>query len=221
MVQAVFFDMDGVLLDTERYGMALLPKLAARRGYNMTEEIYKRVLGSPAALVKKLFQDALGPAYPYEQLAEEYWNEMMLVAKRGELPRKEGLTECLQGLRERQLKLALVTSTKRQVVEAYLQSVPEMRDAFDAVVCGSDVEKGKPAPDGYLLAARTLGLSPMECIGVEDSRNGLRSLKDAGIPAVMIPDLMPYEGSLAELVTWKLDSLLEICPLVDRLNENP
>ena len=128
------------------------------------------------------------------------------------------LTACMQGLKARGIKIALATSTQRPVVECYLQNTPELRDVFDATVCGIEVPNGKPAPDIYQEAARRVGLTPEECVGIEDSRNGLRSLRAAGVHSVMIPDLLPFSVELTPYVDTCLDSLSDLCPLIDRLN---
>ena len=138
-------------------------------------------------------------------------------AMRG-LPTKKGLAECLTGLRARSLRLALATSTDRTIVERYVQATPAMQNAFDVMICGPEGGRSKPAPDIYLEAARRLGLEPGECLGVEDSRNGLRSLTAAGCVSVMIPDLLPYDDSLAPYVKHRLSDLGQLCTLADRLN---
>lgn len=217
MVQAILFDMDGVLLDSERYGMEVTCRAANRLGFPMTHAHFKSILGLNSEETKQAFKHIFGPEYPGDLVDGAYWTAMLQAAKAGELPVKEGLAECLEGLRARDLALGLVTSSDRMAVEVYLRHVPQLQGGFDVVVCGEDVTQGKPAPDCYLLAAKQLGVLPGNCLGVEDSRNGLRSLKAAGIPAVMIPDLLPYEDSLAALVDWRVGSLKELCPLVDGL----
>ena len=217
MVEGIIFDMDGVLLDTETQGMALTIRLAAKLGYAMAPEIYRQSLGAPGQRSGELFRSFLGQDYPHEEISRLYWEECTALARQDRIPKKPGLEECLAGLRGRGLPLALATSTPRKVVEIYLEHIPQMHGAFDAVVCGTDVAKGKPAPDIFLRAAEEIGVAPEHCLGVEDSHNGLLALKAAGIPAVMIPDLIPYEG-LKELVTYHLSSLTELLPLVDSLN---
>jgi HAD superfamily hydrolase (TIGR01509 family) len=217
MIKGCLFDMDGVLLDTERLGMALLPQIAARHGYDISPSLFLSTLGMDDALTKRFLEDALGSEYPSELITGEYLDAFLCHARAGTLPRKEGLTQCLEGLKARGIRLALATSTERSVVEVYFRGVPELCGAFDAVVCGSEAARSKPEPDIYLLAAEKLGLDPGECIGVEDSRNGLKSLTAAGIRSVMIPDLLPYDESFQEIVTWVLPSLAGLCPLVDRL----
>lgn len=89
---------------------------------------------------------------------------------------------------------------------------------MDATVCGDEIAHGKPAPDIYLAAAEALALRPEACLGVEDSANGLKALNAAGVPGVMIPDLVPYGEIFHGMVSHVLPSLLELPPLIKRLN---
>lgn len=218
MVDGIIFDMDGVLLDTEALGMEVVIRQAAELGYAMTPEIYRMTIGASTQRSAEILQSFFGPDYPDGEISRRFWEENKALGKENKTPKKPGLGECLAGLGQRGIPLALATSSPREVVEVYLAHIPEMRGAFHAVVCGTDVEHGKPAPDIFLLAARKLGIVPERCLGVEDSRNGLVGLKAAGIPAVMIPDLIPYEEGMKDWVTYRLPSLWELCPLVDRLN---
>lgn len=218
MIQAVLFDMDGILLDSERMGMELIPQIAKQYGYTYTKDIYLRVMGATVQAGQEVMREYFGENYPSDAIEAEFTQTMINIAKAGKMPLKDGLEDCLQGLRRRGLKTALATSTVREKVMQYLQYISPLKDAFDAIICGSDVTHGKPEPDIYLLAAKKLNISPADCIGVEDSRNGLLSLKAAGIPSVMIPDMLPYSQTLAPLVTWHLRSLQELCPLIDTLN---
>ena len=218
MVDGIIFDMDGVLLDTESHGMKLVIRLAAERGYAITPEIYRLTIGTTGQRTAEIFQGFFGRDFPNEEIGRAYWEEKAALAKEDRIPKKPGVAECLAGLRRRGIPLALATSTPRALVETYLEHIPELRGAFDAVVCGTDVEHSKPAPDIFLRAAQRIGIAPERCLGVEDSRNGLKALQAAGIPSVMIPDLIPYEEMPGDLVTCRLSSLLELCPLVDKLN---
>ena len=209
------FDMDGVLLDTERLHMELVPSIAAQHGYTVSDSLFLETLGVTDEMTRRILVRDLGPEYPYHRIAGECYQALLSHAKAGTLPRKVGLAECIAGLKARGMRLALATSSDRELVEVYLKEIPEFHGAFDAVVCGTDIAHSKPEPDIYLLAAEKLGLSPDECIGVEDSRNGLMSLTAARIRSVMIPDLLPYDESFAEAVTWVIPSLGELCALVD------
>ena len=105
------------------------------------------------------------------------------------MPVKEGAYEVLTYLREHGYKVALATSTPWETVEDHLART-DMAGYFDVIVTGDMIENGKPAPDIYLLAAERLGVDPADCVGVEDSPNGVRSVHAAGMRAVMIPDMV-------------------------------
>lgn len=218
MVKGVLFDMDGVLLDTERYGREALIAVAKERGYAFPPELYNRLLGANYHTGKQITLDYFGGEYPYDEIHDAFFERHIQAARKGVLPKKEGLAECLRGLKDRELRLAIATSTDRDVVELFKENIWELREFFDAEVCGIEVPNGKPAPDIFLRAAQKLGLAPEDCIGVEDSRNGLRSLTAAGIRSVMIPDLLPYDDSFADIVSYHLESLSGLCGLIDRLN---
>ena len=145
-------------------------------------------------LSRQIIAEAYGEDFPFDPFHDQFLQYFLDLAEAGQLPRKPGLAECMQGLKARGMKIALATSTQRPVVECYLRNPPELKDVFDATVCGIEVPKGKPEPDIYLEAARRLGLKPEECIGVEDSQAGLQSLTAAGCTRVMIPDLLPFTG---------------------------
>ena len=217
MIQGCLFDMDGILLDTENLGMRLFSEISQNYGYDFPGTLYLKILGTNHHRSRKVLVRELGADFPADTVMKEMFDALLECARKGTMPIKPGVEACFQGLRERGIRMALATSTDKAVVKQYLELIPELRGVFDAVVCGSEVGESKPAPDIYLLAAERLGLTPMDCIGVEDSRNGLKSLTAAGIPSVMIPDLLPFDESLKPFTTWKLNSLTELCPLIDTL----
>lgn len=210
--------MDGILLDTEVLGQKIMTEVAARFGYEFTSEMYFLILGCNHNLTRTILLDHYGSAFPYEDVMQGFYDGFLDIARAGQLPLKKGLTECMEGLRARGIPCALATSTERDIVETYIKGTPEMQGIFTATVCGREVQQSKPEPDIYLEAARQLSLTPDECLGVEDSRNGLRSLRSAGCKSVMIPDLLPYDESFAGIVDYKLDDLTQLCPLIDRIN---
>jgi HAD superfamily hydrolase (TIGR01509 family) len=130
------------------------------------------------------------------------------------IPVKEGAYELLTYLRAHGYKVGMATSTPWDTVKEHLERT-DMTQYFDAIVTGDMIEHGKPAPDIYLLAAQRLGVDPAECVGVEDSPNGVRSIHAAGMRAVMIPDLVEPSPEVEALVWRKLDCLMDMIPLLE------
>ena len=213
MIQAVIFDMDGVLFDTERLGLAQQLKACREVGYPVTEGLLMRTMGSSMAAGREIMLGALGPDFPYEKMIGR-WTELMYedMAKDG-IPQKDGVREVLEVLKDRGIKAAVATSNNRSIVENYMR-LAGLNDAFDAVICGDSIEKSKPAPDIYLAAAKKLGAEPSRCMGVEDSVNGVKSVRAAGMICVMVPDLVPYTKELAPYVDHCVPALPDIIPLL-------
>ena len=150
MIRGVLFDMDGVLLDTERLGSRLFEQACARRGYAVPEKLYLSLLGCTAQAGFDVLHEAFGPDFPCQAVMDEVHQGIFHTAVTTGLPTKKGLAECLTGLRARSLRLALATSTDRAIVERYVQATPAMQNAFDVMICGPEGGRSKPEPDIYL-----------------------------------------------------------------------
>jgi len=218
MIRAVLFDMDGVLLDTETLGFRAMRRIAAEFGYTVDLAFYRTTLGLTNGECYRAYIAGLGEAFPYEEASERFARYFTQYSRARSLPRKPGLTECLEGLRARGIRIALATSTARTLVNEYFASMPDLGPYFNGMVCGGEAPRGKPAPDIYIAAARAVGCAPEECVGVEDSFGGLQAVHASGARCVMIPDLLPYEESFRPYVDDCLAGLGELCPLIDRLN---
>jgi HAD superfamily hydrolase (TIGR01509 family) len=219
MIKGVLFDMDGVVLDTERIGREIFIHHCHRVGYPQMDNIlFERLLGVTRDENRRLLKEALGEEFPFDEMYDAYRADLYEMAIRGELPCKEGVKECFEGLKARGIKVALATSTARPIVENYQKHIPTMRNIFDFMVCGAEAGRSKPAPDVFLKAAAGLGLDIHECIGVEDSVAGLKSQTAAGCTRVLMPDLLPCDQRFEGLWDYCLPTLHDLCPLIDRLN---
>ena len=216
MIRGVCFDMDGVLLDTEQLGGVIMREAAALQDCAITDGQWKALLGINMASTKERLRAFFPGKIDPDRFIQD-WCELMLGHIRREgLPFKPYAGEILRHLRHRGIRLALCTSNAAEVVAEYLR-IAGWEHAFDQVVTGEMIANGKPAPDIYLRGAELLGLPPAACIGVEDSYNGVRAVRAAGMYSVMIPDILPWREEVAPFTDTVLASLEELEPLLKRL----
>ena len=209
MIKAVLFDMDGLLFDTERMGEGVMDECAANQGQHMSAEQWKALLGCTLPATKVALEKYYGASFDGDRFHADWCRIMLEHVRRDGVPVKVGAAEALDALRRRGIKTAVVTSNAAHVVAEYLAR-SGFTDKFDAVITGDMAAKSKPEPDIYLKGAEVLGVSPAECAGVEDSYNGVRAIRAAGMRSVMIPDVLPFTEAQRPFVDDCLTSLNEL-----------
>jgi HAD superfamily hydrolase (TIGR01509 family) len=213
VIEAVIFDMDGTLHDTETVFHAAWRKAAAIWDVPDIETTLADCTGRNMAGIEK-YWCAKYKSPSYEEFFEarhRFFEEMTADG----IPVKEGAMELLSYLKERGYKIGLATSTRRSGAEAHLRDTG-MDGFFDVVMTGNDVENGKPAPDIFLRAAEGLGVAPQHCVGVEDSFNGIRGLYAAGMKPVMVPDITLPTPEIQRMLWAQCRRLTDLIPLLER-----
>ena len=218
MIQAVLFDMDGVLFDTEKLYSIAVPEISGELGYPMDMDFFVKTLGISNRECHRLYQEAYGSGFPFDQASDRLFQFILSYNKKHAMPLKPGVMECLSALRSLGLPLVVATSSPRFVVDELFAALPELDRMFLGKVCGDEVAQGKPEPEIYQKAAALAGFAPAQCLGVEDSPSGLKAIRAAGAYAVMVPDMMPYTGALQPVVDTVLGSLHELAELIGTLN---
>lgn len=185
-IRALIFDMDGLLVDSEPLAAKAMTDFLTRFGQSPRPEIAARLLGRRLPEAIAIVRDAYGLAADLEELTRMY-GAMRLAALRGNLRPMAGAREILAFGREAGLRLALATSGMREHVDVSLAE-SGLEGLFDAEVTGDQVQRGKPAPDLFLLAAQQLGVSPAVCVVLEDAPLGVEAAKAAGMRVIAVPN---------------------------------
>jgi HAD superfamily hydrolase (TIGR01509 family) len=220
-VSAVIFDMDGLMLDTERIALVVWRQAAADLGFALDDDVAERMVGRTSATNRLMLQMHFGDRFSYEDLATLADTRYRETLARDGVPRKDGLVELLDLLAAREVSRAVATSTASELARHKLEQAGVAR-YFDVIVGGNDVAHGKPAPDIFLRAAEQLGKLPAECVALEDSGPGIHAASSAGMITILIPDggRMPSEDT-RERASFVADSLAAAQPIIERLIVGP
>jgi len=208
VTEAVVFDLDGVLLQSEEVWDAVRERYVREAGGRYDEEVQRAMMGMSAPEWSRYLHEEAGVRQDPEDINRAVV-ERMLEAYRSELPLLPGAVEAVRRTAE-SFPLGLASSSNREIFEAVLD-LAGIADCFGATVSSEEVARGKPAPDVYLEAARRLGVEPERCTAVEDSHAGIRSAKSAGMRVVAIPNASyPPDDEALELADAVVGSLDEL-----------
>ncbi|WP_307793373.1 HAD family hydrolase [Microbacterium stercoris] len=192
---AVLWDMDGTLVDTEPYWMAAETPLVEEYGGTWTHEDALKMVGLNLEASSKILQAAGVALSPQEIISRLSAGVIASCVEKG-VPFRPGALELLRDLKQHGVKTALVTMSYRHMALAIVDLIGF--DAFDVVVAGDDVERGKPFPDAYLQAAEQLGVDIAECVAIEDSPTGLSSAIASGAVSLGVPNFVSLDDAGAD-----------------------
>lgn len=209
MIEAVVFDMDGVILDTEKLVIECSLIIAPKYGINNVEEHCRVATGCNREYTKKLWEKRYGKEVSYDDFRAERAKLFHKKFYEGEPLLKVGAIECLKWLKEHGIKTALASSTASEHVIPELKHVGAY-EYLDEIITGEMVTRSKPEPDIFLLACEKLGVNPANTFAIEDSYNGIRSARAAGMRAIMVPDLLPPTDEMQELSEVILEDLIKV-----------
>jgi len=212
VIRAIVFDLDGVLIESEEVWDSVRERYVRERGGRYDEEIQRAMMGMSSPEWSRYLHETAGisdsPAVINDDVVR-----LMLAAYREELPLIEGAVEAVRRL-DAHFPLAVASSSNRPLIDTVLE-VSGLKGCFQATVSSEEVPRGKPAPDVYLEAARRLGVAPESCAAVEDSHNGIRSAKSAGMRVVAIPNpSYPPDADALAQADVVIQSLAELTPVL-------
>jgi len=212
VIEAVIFDLDGVLLDSEQVWDEAREQLAKERGGRWHENAQRDMMGMSSVEWSRYMHDVIGLPEPPEEISREVV-ERMAKLYREHLPVVPGAREAVERLAAR-WPLGLASSSNRELIDLALELLG-VKHRFKATVSSEEVTRGKPAPDVYLEAARRLGVDPTHAAAIEDSENGIRAAKASGMRVIAIPNqhFPPADDALTQADVL-LRSLEELTPEV-------
>ena len=190
--------MDGLLLDTERQALEGFLHACSVHGVTPNLPTYHRCIGRRSRDTRRILIDGHGPGFPYDDVVAEWHAYHAAHFRNRPPPVKAGAREVLETVRKAGLPCALATSTREPGATDRLSAVA-LEGYFDAKVTGDRIERGKPDPEIYLVAAAELGIEPASCWAFEDSANGVRAALGAGLCVVQIPDLVEPDEEVRSL----------------------
>ena len=218
MVSGIIFDMDGVLIDSERQSNEGWLWAAGQLGVDMPIWLIDSFKGAPAELCCKFFDDYYKGVIDYWEAKELRTQHVYKIRETEGIPVKKGVKDIFEYIRNNGLKCAVATSTRRESAEKTLHEIG-VWDYLDAVVYGDEVERGKPEPDIFLRAAKAIGVNPSEAVVVEDSINGIKAGYAADMRVVHIPDTIAIDDDIRKLTYMVCADLNGLIDVVESINK--
>lgn len=200
--EAVILDLDGLMIDTERVAREGWRQAAFELGHTVDEALLRRVKGRTPGDARRILMNALDEGFPYEEIRRRRDVHLREALERGDIEAMDGLPTLLAAIDRLGLRRAIATSGPRELTRLKLAALG-LRARLDVVVCGDDIERGKPAPDIFLEAARRLEVDPSYCVVIEDSDPGARAADAAGMRVLVVPE---YDKPAADVVAlaWRV-----------------
>ncbi|MES5097300.1 HAD family phosphatase [Agrobacterium sp. BA1120] len=210
--KAVIFDMDGLLIESEKHYRDSFLAASDEGGHGMAVDVYQRVCGSPWDVITKTIRTEYGEDFPMDAFRDAWLRHLAIQMADG-VALKAGVLEILDLLDELGLPRAIATSSGHESVNRHLGPVDVLR-RFDHVLARGDYAEPKPSPLPYLTAAERLGIDPRDCVALEDSYHGVQSAWSAGTQTIMVPDVAPATEAMREKCVAICDSLFDVATLL-------
>lgn len=215
-IEALIFDMDGLLIDSERIVQRAWKLAGPVVGYEGIEEHIYPLLGANVKKREAYFREHFGEDFPMERFNEVNKKFFYQIVETEGLPLKPGVVELMEEAKRRGLKIGLATSSRKEYAQNVLSRVG-IWHYFDGAVFGDQVKKAKPDPEIYLLACGKVGVLPEHALALEDAPAGILSATAAGMKAVMVPDLVEPDENIRKLYYKKVETLHGVLPLLEEL----
>ena len=217
-IELLIFDMDGLMIDTERLSQRCWRRVAKKYGYELPQRIFNLISGMDNRKIPLVYKAELGSDFPFDEIKAE----VSVIAKQYietyGVPAKAGLRECLEVVKGLGLRCAVASSTPHARVCEYLTKLGVI-DYFELIQSGEDIPRGKPNPDVFLLVCKKTKVDTAHAVVLEDSNNGLKAAAAAGIRSIWIPDVVVVEKSVKKTIWRQGNSLAEVPDMVREISQ--
>lgn len=218
MIEAIVFDMDGLLFDSERIVQRSWEEAGNQLGLEHMGETIYHTLGMNLAGRNHYFRNTIAKDFPCEEFAKQARIWFYKIVNEEGLPMKNGARELLEYGKANGYRMAIATSSRREYALKNLKAA-KIYDFFDAGVFGDMVQHAKPNPEIYLKACDSIGAAPANCIALEDAPAGIRAAYAAGMKPIMIPDLVAPTPEIEALLYETCDTLLGVIGILEKLKK--
>jgi beta-phosphoglucomutase family hydrolase len=208
-VDAIIFDMDGVLIDSERISFKCFQEVFKEHNYQIDEKFYLKLIGRNVKSIKTIMEEEYGTDFPFDTIYKKKANLALEITDKNGVIIKPGVHELLDYLNKENYKIAVATSTRRERALQLLEEA-KIKEKVNYVICGDQVENSKPNPEIFLKAAKGLNVSPEKCIVIEDSDAGITAAHAAKMIGIHVPDMKFLEDDTKELAFKICDNLMDV-----------
>ena len=215
-IKAVIFDMDGILIDTERISFNAFKEVLSGYNYKMDEQFYLTMIGRNTKSIKELMLKEYGNDFPFEEIYDKKVKIAVDTINRDGVIVKPGVHELIDYLNEKDYKIAVATSTRKERAHYLLEQI-KIKNKVDYIICGDQVQNSKPDPEIFLKAAKGLNMSPEECIVIEDSDAGILAASRAGMKGINVPDMKKPDENMKKNAYKIFNNLIEVRDFFDKI----
>lgn len=218
-IDAIIFDMDGVLIDSERISFKCYQEVFKDYTYEIGEEFYVKFIGRNVDGIKEVMQEEYGSDFPFDEIYKKKVKLAIEFTDKNGVKIKPGVHELLDYLKKENYKIAVATSTRRQRALQLLEEA-KIKEKVNFVVCGDEVENSKPDPEIFLKAAMGLGVEPGKCIVIEDSDAGITAAHAARMTGIHVPDMKQLEKETTKLAFKVCEGLEKVKEYLEEVKES-
>ena len=217
-VDAVIFDMDGVLIDSERISFKCFQEVFKEYKYKMDEKFYLSLIGRNVKSIKAIMEEEYGDDFPFDIIYRKKADLAYEITNKNGVIVKPGVHELLDYLNEENYKIAVASSTRRERVLQLLEEA-KIKDKVDYIIGGDQVENSKPNPEIFLKAAKGLDIKPENCMVIEDSDAGITAAHAAKMIGIHVPDMKCLDDDTKDLAFKICNNLIDVKNYLEEIKE--